>query len=364
MKRVDKGIYERGPASYQVKMMVSGYTVTATFDTLAEARAFRDSKRASVALDPDAKRVLESRVARAEVKSMTLSKALAKYEKEVTPTKKGAAVEQSYIRKINRHQIAKKSIYQLTPDDVIAFLGDLKRDGTGKLAGQALTGETKRKYASLISNLFEIARKRWRWAVKNPVKDIELPAPCKSRKRRLEGDEYTRLLEAAAKCRNPAMTIIVQLAIETAMRQGELLKMRWEDIEFADDHGTVYLHDTKNGDDRIVPLSAHAVTILRALPHPINGGLVFGKMTKNSIRTAWLWICKRALIDGLRFHDLRHEAISRLFELGLDRIEAASVTGHKTLQMLKDYTHLRASKLAQKINERKSIVVPVFKTAV
>lgn len=350
MKRVDKGIYQRGPASYQVKMLVSGFPVSGTFDTLAEARAFRDSKRAAVALDPDAKRVLESRIKKAEIRAMSLSKALEKYEKEVTPAKKGADVEKSYIRKINRHAIAKKSIYLITPEDMITFLDNLKRDGNGPMKGQALTGETKRKYASLLSNLFDVARKRWRLAVTNPIRDIELPPPCKSRRRRLEGDEERRLIEALYTSRNRLMLPLVELAIETAMRQGELLKLQWEDLRLAKDHGTAQLLDTKNGEDRIVPLSRKAVAILSELPRPIEGGLVF-KMTKNSVRTAWDFACKRAMIDDLRFHDLRHEATSRLFELGLDKIEAASITGHKTLQMLKDYTHLRAEKLAKKLNQ-------------
>lgn len=354
MKRVDKGIYERGPDAYQVKLTINGFAVSGTFSTLAEARAYRDSKRAAVALDPDAKRVLAARIKKADVKALTLSKAFERYEKEITPHKKGAEVEKGFIRKINRHRIAQQSIYQITGDDVIAFLDNLQRSGSGPQAGKALTGETKRKYASLISNLYEVARRQWRIAVTNPVRDISLPPPCKKRKRRLEEGEEDRLFAALKTSRNPAMLTLVKLAIETAMRQGELLKMHWDDIELQSDHGTVYLHDTKNGDDRVVPLSDRAVTLIRQLPRPTGGGPVF-PFTKNTVRTAWDFACKRAEISGLRFHDLRHEATSRLFELGLDRVEAASVTGHKTLQMLKDYTHLRAAKLAQKINQRQII---------
>jgi integrase len=353
MKRVDKGIYQRGPDSFQVKLTINGFAVSCTRPTLAEARAYRDSKLASVALDPDAKRVLESRIKKADVKAMTLAKALERYEKAITPNKKGAEVEKGYIRKINRHKIAKQSIYQITGEDVTTFLDSLRRDGSGPQAGKALTGETKRKYASLISSLYEVARRQWHIGVTNPVRDISLPPPCKSRKRRLEPGEEPRLIDALNASRNTAIRTLVQLAIETAMRQGELLKMCWEDIELENDYGTIYLHDTKNGDDRVVPLSAKAVALIHELPRPIGGGRVF-PFTKDAVRTTWDFACKRADITGLRFHDLRHEATSRLFELGLDRVEAASITGHKTLQMLKDYTHLRAAKLAQKINQRQA----------
>lgn len=349
MKRVDKGIYERGPDSYQVKLTINGCSVSGTFSTLAEARAYRDSKRAAVALDPDAKRVLASRVKKADVKALTLAKALERYEKEITPRKKGAEVEKGFIRKINRHKIAKQSIYQITGEDVNSFLNSLQRDGTGPQAGKALTGETKRKYASLISSLYEVARRQWRIAVPNPVRDIFLPPPCKSRKRRLEDGEETRLIDALKASRNPAMRPLVQLAIETAMRQGELLKMRWEDIELANDHGRISLYDTKNGKDRVVPLSAKAVALIRELQRPSDGGRVF-PFTKDAIRTAWDFACKRAEITGLRFHDLRHEAVSRLFELGLEQIEAASISGHISPQSLKGYTHISSAKLAQKMN--------------
>ncbi|WP_374600759.1 tyrosine-type recombinase/integrase [Niveibacterium sp.] len=352
-RRIEKGIYQRGPCSFQVKMLFQGHALNGTFDTLAEARAFRDSKRASLALDPDAARVLKSRVRRNEIRTFTLEAALERYAVEVTPAKKGAAVELGYIAKIKRHKLATKSLFQIGPDDIADFLKGLVRDKEGPLKGAALTDESKRKYASLLSCVYEVARKRWRLAVGNPVRDIELPRPCKPRTRRLDGDEEQRLITALRECRNTLMAPLAQLAIVTAMRQGELLKLDWVDVRLADDHGTALLHDTKNGEDRVVPLSAQAVAILRALPRPKRGGLVF-PMTKNSVRTSWDFACRRAGIDGLRFHDLRHEATSRLFELGLDRVEAAAVTGHKTLQMLKNYTHLRAEMLAKKLNRSRA----------
>lgn len=350
MPRIDKGIYKRGPYSFQVKMMVNGYLLSGTFDTIDEARAFRDAKRASLALDPDAQRVLASRARRSEIKELSLSKALMRYEQEITPTKKGADVERGYIRKVQRNKIAKKSLFQVSAEDISDFLNTLVRDREGPLKGQPLTDESKRKYAALLSNLFETARRRWRLQIKNPVRDIELPRPCKARKRRLEGNEEARLLEALTASRNRLLFPLVQLAIETAMRQGELLKLDWEDIKLLEDHGIAVLRDTKNGEDRIAPLSAAATAILKGLPRPLKGGPVF-PLSKNSVRTAWDFACRRAGISDLRFHDLRHEATSRLFEMGLDRIEAASITGHKTLQVLKNYTHLRAEKLAQKMNE-------------
>lgn len=350
---VERGIYQRGPCSFQVKLMVDGHLVTGTFDSLAEARAYRNSKRASLALDPDAQRVLESRVKRHEVKAATLSIILDRYKEEVSSKKKSAASEAHKIARIQRSELAGKSLYRITPDDVLGFLKGLKRDQEGPLYGKPLAEATKRKLAALLSHVFTIARKRWRMDIANPVKDIELPSPGKSRKRRLNDGEEEKLLAELGKARQAVIVVpMVRLAIQTAMRQGELLSIEWKDLRIADDHGTVTLHDTKNGEQRIVPLDSTACSILAGMTRPLKGGAIF-PIKQQALRVIWESACRRAGIDDLRFHDLRHEATSRLFELGLDRIEAASITGHKTLQMLMDYTHLRAERLAKKLNQAK-----------
>lgn len=350
---VERGIYQRGPCSFQVKLMVDGHLITGTFDTLAEARAYRNSKRASLSLDPDAQRVLESRVKRHEVKAATLSKMLDRYKDEVSSKKKSFTSETHKIAKIKRSDLAEMSLYRITPDDILAFLKGLQRDQEGPRQGEPLSDSTKRKLAALLSHLFTVARKRWRMNVGNPVKDIELPSPGKSRKRRLEADEEAKLFAALGKSRQATIVVpMAKLAIHTAMRQGELLALEWKDLRISGDTGTATLHDTKNGEQRIVPLDATACAILADMPRPLKGGPVF-PIKQQALRVIWELACERAGIEDLRFHDLRHEATSRLFELGLDRIEAASITGHKTLQMLKDYTHLRAERLAKKLNSAK-----------
>lgn len=347
---VEKGIYQRGPFSFQVKLMVDGHLITGTFDTLEEAQAYRNSKRASLSLDHDAKRLLKNRVSRLEVKSATLFKMLERYKKEVTSKKKSITTEGHKISKIMRSDLAHVSIYRITPDDISSYLSGLTRDPEGPCNGQPLSESTKRKYAALLSHLYTIARKRWRMDVVNPVADIELPSPGKSRKRRLENGEEEKLLAALAKSRQSKIVVpMVRLAIETAMRQGELLSLEWKNIKINNDHGTALLQETKNGEQRIVPLNTQACLIINSMVRPLKGGQLF-PIKQQALRVIWEFACDRAGIEDLRFHDLRHEATSRLFELGLDRVEAASITGHKTLQMLKDYTHLRAEKLAQKMN--------------
>lgn len=177
-KKVDKGITRRGTFSFQVRMMVGGHRITETFDTLNEARAFRDSKSVAKALDPDFKKVIASRVKKQEANSYTLSKALDRYSKEVTSLKKGASEENYKIGKLKRYDIAKVGFYTLTPDDVATFLATLKKEG--------MSDNGRRKYALIISHCYNIALKRWRLNVVNPVASIELPGNGPSRERRLE----------------------------------------------------------------------------------------------------------------------------------------------------------------------------------
>ncbi len=129
------------------------------------------------------------------------------------------------------------------------------------------------------------------------------------------------------------------------MRQGELLSLEWKDINLV--RRVAYLPETKNSEARSVPLSSKAVNVFSKLPRRIDGK-VFGVSGAHASKT-FRETCEKLNIEDLRWHDLRHEACSRLFEKGLNPMEVASISGHKTLQMLKRYTHLRAEDLAAKL---------------
>ena len=130
----------------------------------------------------------------------------------------------------------------------------------------------------------------------------------------------------------------VALAIETGMRRSELLALQWSNVDL--EKRIAFLPITKNGESRGVPLSTRAVAILRGLPTSTTGR-VFGALTVEALKQSFRRAVRRAGIAGLRLHDLRHEATSRLFEKGLNVMEVASVTGHKKLQMLKRYASQR-----------------------
>ena len=178
----------------------------------------------------------------------------------------------------------------------------------------------------------------------NPVDLIKKPPSPKPRNRRLDDGEYERLEQASKLTRNQHIWPIVVFAVETGMRRGEILGLSWDNIDL--NRRTAFLPLTKNGSSREVPLSSKAVSVLQQQPrtdtHPF-------PVNANAFRLAWARLRSRAGIDDLRFHDLRHEAISRFFEMGLTVPEVALISGHKDVKMLFRYTHLKADSVVPKL---------------
>lgn len=178
----------------------------------------------------------------------------------------------------------------------------------------------------------------------NPVSTVKLPPKGKSRQRRLSQDEELKLL-SASQGYGGMINAVITIALETGARRGELQRLQWENISFQ--KKTALLLDTKNGEDREILLSNKAIATLKSIPRNLSGSVF--RMQADSISQAFRRVCKIEGIDDLWFHDLRHEATSRFFEMGLEIIEVSSITGHKDLRMLRNYTHLKAEDLAEKI---------------
>lgn len=200
---------------------------------------------------------------------------------------------------------------------------------------------------NLLSSLVRLAKENGIKLPVNPVREVRLPKEPKGRERRLEGDELDRLLTA---CSYSEMRALIVVAVETAARLGELLSLRWEDVDF--DKQTAYIEMTKNGESRTLPLSFAAIAALQELePHPFKARIFWRWEHSDSFTGIWARTCARAGVKKLRFHDLRHEAISRLAESGkFNLLEIAAISGHKILAMLKRYSHVRPETLAAKLN--------------
>lgn len=264
----------------------------------------------------------------------TLQGALARYGADVIPNKKGSAKELSILKRLSAHRIATLPLAKVRGADVATYRDEMKSQG---YAPATIT-----RHLAVLSHLFNIARREWALEISNPVELVKKPTIRNARTRRFTPDELEKLV---ATTESVELGAIVRLAVETCMRRGELVALRWADIDFKRRVAT--LKTSKNGDPREVPLSTKAVSILQGLPRQI-GGRVFA-MTPDAITRAFIRACKRAGLSNLRLHDARHEGVTKLFELGLNPLEVAAISGHKTLQMLKRYTHLKAEDLARKL---------------
>lgn len=281
---------------------------------------------------------------------LTVKNALEKYNDRISSQKKGHIQEQYRARSICRHPIAKKFISEITTVD-IADYRDYRLATPFGSEGKTISPSTVRLELSLLSDLFSIAETEWGVCTFNPVTKVRKPRIPPGRQRRLERFEEKRIFRYCAQSEDPLIAAIVSFALETAMRRGEILGLSWEHVDLST--RVAHLPDTKNGSKRDVPLSLAAVRLLNQ-QGPKASGVVFD-CNVNRFNSAWRRIIQHTRIKDLRFHDLRHEVISRLFELGtLDMMEIASISGHKSLQMLKRYTHLRARMLVSKLDGGKN----------
>jgi integrase len=177
----------------------------------------------------------------------------------------------------------------------------------------------------------------------NPVQQIAVPEAQKPRERRLEDNE-SNILASAALASAWYLRPLIALAIETGMRRGELLSIRWKDVDQT--ARTIRILKTKNGHPRTIPLTPKAIEVLSSLER--KDERVF-PVTPNAVRLAWERLRRRAGLEDLRLHDLRHEAVSRFFEYGLTVPEVALISGHRDPRMLSRYTHLRPEKVAENL---------------
>lgn len=277
--------------------------------------------------------------------SLTLIEALQRYRSQVSILKKGYLQESYRIDQLCRCSLAHKELRDISSPDIAKYR-DERLDQVNLRTGKKISAATVRLEMSLLSSLFEVARIEWGSSESNPVVNVRKPKSPPGRDRRLLPREERKILRHCHHYPNPELYSIVVLALETAMRQGEILKLTWEHINFKS--RVAHLPETKNGTKRDVPLSQKARDALVRLG-PKTKGRVF-TYTSNGLKSSWRYMLIKLGIEDLHFHDLRHEACSKLFELGtLDVMEVAAISGHKSLSMLKRYTHLRAARLVKKL---------------
>ena len=288
-------ITERGLYQFQAIVRQKGYpSRTKTFETRT------DAKKWVTVIESEMHRGIFAD--RAECERTTLKEALERYLKEKTQHKRSPKQEIYRIKAWQKHPLAMRSLASLRSVDFTEYR-DERLDSVSR--------NTVRLELALIGHLCTVAINEWSlplgqsWIVKGL-----LPKPGDARTRRLVGDEEARLIAAANQSYALNLTLAIKLGILTGMRNAELTHLEWSQIDL--DQHTISLSMTKNGDSRVVPLFKAAVELLRAIPRPLTGGRLFEFHDSNGLSAAFRRACERADIVNLHFHDLRHEAASRL----------------------------------------------------
>lgn len=317
---------------WQARVQRNGYPdIAKSFDTKTDAIKWATHTEAQIDKG--------SFISTALAERTTFSELILRYLQEVTPKTKSAKEDGFRLRALARKPIAKYNMMALTPSRIAEY-----RDIRLK---EVSSGTVIRELA-YFSSVINHARREWGINIDNPIPLIRKPETPPSRTRVLSDAEKDRLfdiLKPRFKNSNPWILFIVQFALETAMRQGEILSLNWRDIDL--NKRTAHLETTKNGDRRTVPLSTRAVQILQELPRSIDGRVF--PMNRPALCANFESACKRAGIEDLHFHDLRHTAITNMANKFSNILELSAVTGHRQLSMLKKYYHPKAEDLASKL---------------
>lgn len=318
------GSFEKRGTSWRARVRVRGVPDSATFPTKQQAVQWALQREAEL----EGKRLPDH----------TVGDAMRRFAAEVLPGRKGERAERLRLGAMERDKLAAVRLPALRPSDVAAWK---------ERRLQAVSGASVRREMNLLLSVLEIARREWGWLHVNPARDVKRPPSPPSRKRRVSQDEVDRialalgLTDLEAETARNRTGLAWLFALETAMRSGEIVGLHWKDVG----EKSVRLPLTKNGDERIVPLSRRAREILAALPR--GDGPCFG-LTDQVRDVLFREAKKSAGVTGLTFHDSRAEAIWRLSKK-LDVMELARVIGHRDLRSLLLYYNTSADELADRL---------------
>lgn len=349
MASIEKRTSKEGKISYRVKIRLKGFpTQHATFERLTDARKWVQQTESAIREGRHFKTT--------EAKRRTLGEMIDRYIKDVIQEKPKNLKNRVLHLNWWKEELGQYSLAELSP----AMIAE-KRD---KLSAGITSRNLKRssstvvRYMASLSHAFTIAVKEWGWLEDSPMRRVTKPKEPRGRVRFLSDDERARLLSECKKSDSQYLYLAVVLALSTGGRKMEILGLSWKNVDF--NRSIITLHETKNGERRVLPLTGHALDLMKqhAKVRHVNSDLVFpGKDFKTPIdlRTPFETALKRAGITDFRWHDLRHSCASYLAMNGASLAEIAEILGHKTLQMVKRYAHLseaHTSKVVARMNEK------------
>lgn len=380
---------ERG-VKYRVEIRLKGFPPqTARFDRITDAKKWAQDTESAIR----DRRYFKT----AEALRHTAADTIDRYIKDKLPHRKRVIDVMKHLS-YWKEQIGAYTLADVTPsligevrdrlynDPIVTTRKEQQRvkpesgKGRGKIVEKVI--ETKRqrntatvnRYMAALSHCLTVAANEWQWLEVNPMPKVAKMKESRGRVRFLDDDERARFLAACQESKNPILYPVVVLALSTGMRLSEIMNLSWSDVDFS--RGRILLEETKNGERRAAPLVGKAFELLDSMKknkvRRIDTNLIFPKrltaieaaklkanstkdkqQTKTkpepvgncsaSLRTAFLFAVKRAKLENFKFHDLRHSAASYLAMNGASLTDIAAVLGHKTLAMVKRYSHLSDS---------------------
>ncbi len=348
MASIEKRTDASGEISYRVKVRLKGYPVqSATFKRVTDAKKWAVHTEASIREGRHFKY--------AEAKKHTVGEMVDRYVEKIIPSKSKSGKDYKRHLQYWKKELGHVLLSDFTPALIVEKRDELACGMTNR--GQR-TPSTVNRYLAALSHACTIAVKEWGWMEDSPMRKVSKLKEPRGRVRFLSDSERAALLVASKSTPYKHLHLIIVLALSTGARKGEIMNLRWGDIN--EKRNQIILHETKNGERRVLPLTGYARELI--LEHEkirrIDTDMLFPSKTGQSpfdIKKSWRHALKDAGIDDFRFHDLRHSAASYLAMNGASPAEIADVLGHKTLSMVKRYAHLseaHTSSVVASMNER------------
>ncbi len=341
---------EDGTVGYRAKVRLKGFpSQSATFERKTDAKEWAKQTEANMRQGRHFKT--------AEAKKHTIADFIDRYLREIEKKNPKRFVD---VKPLLRWWKGEIGVYLLS--DVSRALIIEQRDKLLNTKGRNVerrSNSTVNRYMTALGNAFTVATNEWEWLQENPMRKISKLSEPRGRVRFLDDEERERLLEACKASTNPQLHTLVVMGLSTGARHGELINLRWSDVDLQ--RRVITLHDTKNKERRLLPLAHYALKLMEdhSKVRNIASDLVFPSLSNPmkvwDSRSSWLSALQKANIDNFRFHDLRHSCASYLAMNGASLAEIAEVLGHKTLAMVRRYAHLseaHTAKVVQSMNER------------
>jgi integrase len=331
MATIEKRIGASGKATWRVRVRrLGGPSLTKSFARKVDA--------AEWARGIEHKVDVGEHVPNSEARKRTLADAIDRYLEVTLPRAKHRKNADGQTRLVNwwRAEMGTRVLVNITPASIAEARDKLAK--TKSRAGKLLSGSTVNRHITALSAVLTVTTKEYGWIQRNPARNVTRLADSKGRERFLSATERTTLLRACDASPCAVLGSVVRLALATGARKGELAGLQWSGVDL--DRRTARFLDTKNGESRTVPLAAHAVAALKDMR---KGRLPVGPVIPYSITTidkAWQAARDSVGLHDFRFHDLRHSAASYLAMSGASLMDIAAILGHKTLAMVKRYSHL------------------------